>query len=151
MSSNLASGGTNGPDGAFFQPQPGVAITGVEPYRDSQATAQVGGSVSAPGAGATIATVTPGVAGLYEITGTVAISGTTAAAADANNMRLRQNSTSLLANIPIGLATTGNLGAVPFGPVLAQLAAADTVNVVAVGAATAGSVYGAQINCRLVG
>jgi hypothetical protein len=67
-------------------------------------------------------------------------------------MRLRQTTTSLLAAIPIAVnSTTGTPGVVAFGPVLAQLAAADTVNVVAVGASTASSIYSASIYCRLVG
>jgi hypothetical protein len=153
MTTNLqAQSGTNPVAGAYFQPAPGVAIAGVEPYRDSQVTAQVSSSAAAPGSGATVATVTPGTAGLWEISGTVSISGTTVAAAETNNVRLKQSAATVLANIPIGVnGTTGAPGAAPFGPVTLSLSAADTVSVVAVAAATASSIYGAQICCKLVG
>lgn len=121
-------------------------------YRDSLVTAQVSSSASAPGAGGTVATVTPGTAGLWEVTGTISISGTTVAATETNNLRLKQTSTTILSNIPIGVtSTTGSSGAVPFGPVILNLSNSDTVTVVAVSAATGSSIYGAQICCRLVG
>lgn len=150
---NLSAQSSSSPaSGAYYQPAPGIAITGVEPYRDSQITAQVSSSAAAPGAVGTVATVTPGTAGLWEVSGTVSISGTTVATAETNNMRLRQTAATVLANIPIGVnSTTGAPGAVPFGPVILNLSDTDTVNVVAVGASTASSIYGAQIVCRLVG
>lgn len=139
-------------NGAYFQPSAGVAIAGVEPYRDSQATAHAAATATSPGALGTVATVTPGAAGLWEITGTVSISGTTVATAETNNVQLRATTTAILTNIPIGVqSTTGAPGAVPFGPVLVTLTAANTVNVVSVGAATTGAIYGASIYCRLVG
>lgn len=153
MTTNLQTQSAAHPvNGAYFQPSPGIAITGVEPYRDSQVTAHVASSAAAPGALGTVATVTPGTAGLWEISGTISISGTTVAAAETNNMQLRATTTAILTNIPIGVnSTTGAPGAVPFGPVIVSLTAANTVNVVAVGAATASSIYGASIYCRLVG
>lgn len=121
-------------------------------YRDSIVTAQVATSTAAPGAGADVATVTPGTAGLWEVSGTISISGTTVAAAETNNMQLKQATTVILTNIPIGVqSTTGSSGSVPFGPVVLNLAGGDAVHVVAVGAATASSIYGAQILCRRVG
>jgi hypothetical protein len=124
----------------------------VKPYQNSTITAQVGAVVSAPAASATVASVTPGTAGLWEIQGTVSIAGTTVAAADSNNMRLRQAGTNVLANIPIGVqSTTGANGVAQFGPLVLNLSAVDTVNIIAVGNATASSVYGAQIVARLIG
>jgi hypothetical protein len=121
-------------------------------YRDAQITAQVSSSAAAPGAGGTVATVTPGTAGLWEISGTISISGTTVAANETNNMQLRQTSTVRLTNIPIGVnSTTGAPGAVPFGPLILNLSGVDTVNIIAVNAGTGSSIYGAQILCRLVG
>jgi len=121
-------------------------------YRDAQITAQVSSSAAAPGAGGTVATVTPGTAGLWEVSGPVSISGTTVAANETNNMQLRQTSTARLTNIPIGVnSTTGAPGAVPFGPLILNLSGVDTVNVIAVNAGTGSSIYGAQILCRLVG
>lgn len=140
------------PAGAFLQPTPGVAIAGVEPYRDTTVTAQVASVAAAPGAGAVVATVTPGIAGIWEVSGTVSVSGTTVATADSNNMQLRQAAAAKLTNIPNAVnGTSGAPGAAPFGPVLLNLSAADTVSVVAVGAATASSIYAAQIVARLVG
>lgn len=124
----------------------------VQRARDAQITVQAGSTAAAPAAAATVATVTPGTAGLWEITGTVAISGTTVAAADSNNMRLSAAGSTVLANIPIGVqATTGSPGSYPFGPVVVNLAAPDTVTVTAVSNATASSVYAASIVARLVG
>lgn len=121
-------------------------------YRDSIVTAQVGTSTAAPGAGVVVATVTPGTAGLWEVSGTVSISGTTVAAAETNNMQLKQASTVILAAIPIGVnSTTGAPGSVAFGPVTLNLGGSDTVTVNAVGAATGSSIYGAQIICRRIG
>lgn len=121
-------------------------------YRDAQVTASVASSAAAPGAGGTVATVTPGTAGLWEVSGTISISGTTVAANETNNMQLRQTSTVKLTNIPIGVnSTTGAPGAVPFGPLILNLSGVDTVNIIAVNAGTGSSIYGAQINCRLVG
>jgi hypothetical protein len=138
--------------GAYFQPTPGVAITGVEPYRDSQVTAQVGATAAAPTAGTVVATVTPGVAGLWEVTGSIGLSGTTAVAVDSNNMALNQTGTAKIAKIVSPLiSTTGAAAQFPFGPVILNLSAADTVNITAVANATASSVYAAQIFCRLVG
>ncbi|HWB34546.1 MAG TPA: hypothetical protein VHA75_00825 [Rugosimonospora sp.] len=138
--------------GAYAQPAPGLAIAGVMSYGDSQVTAQVATSTAAPGAGATVATVTPGAAGLWKVSGTVSISGTTVAANETNNARLIAGSTTILSAIPIAVnGTTGAPGAVPFGPVILSLTAADAVKVVAIAASTGSSIYGAQICCQLVG
>lgn len=150
---NLAPQSAESPvTGAFFQPAPGVAVAGVEPYRDSQATVQASAKATAPGIGAAVATLTAPPAGLYEISGTVSIAGTTVGATDSHNFSLKAGSTVLLTNIPIGVqATTGADGAAPFGPVLVHLDGATNVTVNAVAAATASSVYAAQVIGRLVG
>ena len=137
-SGNLAGGGSGGLQTNLF--------------RDSQPTVQAGSTAAAPGAGATVATITPGTAGLWEITGSVSISGTTAAAADSNNFKLVQTSTTKIGNIPYEVPSTGGgSGTVPIPAVVLQLAAADTVSIQAVGAATAGSVYAAALVARRVG
>ncbi len=137
--------------GGYIQPASGVTAAGVVQFGDTQVTAQVSSSANAPGALGTVATVTPGTAGLWKVSGTVSISGTTVAAAETNNMQLRQTTTARLTNIPIGVnGTTGAPGSCPFGPIILNLSATDTVNVVAVGASTASSIYGAQICCQLV-
>lgn len=149
---NLSAQGSAVAVGAYFQPSPGVAITGVEPYRDGTITAQIGAKAAAPGAAGSVASVTPGTAGIWEISGTVAVSGTTVATADSNNMALNKTSTALLALIPYAVnGTTGAPGVGTFGPVLSSLSATDTVNVTAIGASTASSIYSASIVCRLVG
>lgn len=120
-------------------------------FRDAQVTAQVAATAAAPGAGATVATVTPGTAGLWEVYGTISVAGTTVGTADSANMRLRQTATTVLANIPLTVqATTGTDESAVYGPVILNLSAVDTVNIIAVGAATAGSIYQAMIICRQV-
>lgn len=152
MTSSLSAQDTANPAaGAYTQPAPGVALSGVVQYRDTALTAQVATSTAAPSAAAVVATVTPGVAGRWEVSGTISISGTTVAAADTNNMGLYVTSTAILAAIPIGVnSTTGTPGAIPFGPVVVTLTAANTVNIKAIGNATGSSIYGAQICCRRI-
>ena len=137
--------------GGFIQPAPGVTVAGVVPFRDTQPSVQAAAQVNAPGAGTAVATVTPGAAGLWEISGTVSISGTTVAAADSNNMQLRQNASVKMQNIPIAVnSTTGTPGSAPFGPVVLSLAAGDTVSINATAGATASSIYAAQIVAKPV-
>jgi len=73
-----------------------AAIGQVSLFRDSAITAQVSSSAAAPAGGATIATVTPGTAGLWEVTFTTSVLGTTVAAADSSNMELFQTATARL-------------------------------------------------------
>lgn len=104
-----------------------------------------GGNVAAPAAAATIATITPGVAGSYLVHVTVGVSGT-AAAGDFANMNLNKNAAliSLLAN-PMGLATTQS-PTTRLGPYRVTVTAAtDTINVTAIAAASAGTQYAASI------
>jgi len=130
----------------------GVFYAGVGQYRDQAATVQNSATAAAPTAGTAIATLTTPAAGTYEISGTLAISGTTVVAADSHNFNLKKGSTTLLTNIPFGLiSTTGAVGSVPFGPVIAVLDGSTSVTVNAVGNATASSVYAAQLIGRLVG
>jgi hypothetical protein len=120
-------------------------------FRDSVVTAQVTTTASAPTAATVVATVTPGTAGIWEVTGFIAITGTTVGAAETNNMGLYQTAASKYV-IPILVAsTTGNLFAWPIPPILLNLSGADTVNVKAIGNATSGSVYLASLVCRRVG
>jgi hypothetical protein len=139
--------------GAYAQPTPGLTLSAVTTYGDSDATVHVATEAAAPGALATVATCTPG-AGLWKVWGTVSVSGTTVAADDSNNMRLVYGATptTLLGAIPIGVnGTTGFPGAAPFGPVQVQLAATEVVKVIAIAAATASSLYAAQIICQKIG
>ena len=91
-------------------------------------------------------------AGLWEVTGYIWVSGTTVAATDTNNMELFQTTTARL-NPVMGVVpgTTGMPAAVPLPVLLLNLSAADTVNLKAIGNATAGSTYTATIVCRRVG
>lgn len=137
--------------GSYIQPSSGVVVPGVVQYRDTQVSVHVSSSAAAPGAIGTIATCTPGTAGIWEISGTVSISGTTVAANETNNIRLRATGTTILDAIPIGVTgTTGSAGAVPFGPVRVTLTAANTVNLVSIAAGTGSSIYGGQIICTFV-
>lgn len=172
---NFASQGVVVP-GGYAQPSPGVTEqieTPADPsgnayatslasggtanlqtanYRDSIITAQASSTSAAPTAGTVVATVTPGTAGLWEVSGTVTVGGTTVAAADSNNMGLYQTAAAKLAAIPLGVAgTTGSVGSATFGPLVLNLSGADTVNVKAIANATASSSYAAQIVCRRVG
>jgi hypothetical protein len=130
----------------------GMDVPAFAQFRDASVTAQVSGSVTTPAAGATIATVTPGTAGLWEVLVTASVLGTTVAAADSNNMQLMQTTTSRLN--PMALTVPGTTGA-PFQssypPVVMNLSAVDTVNVKAIALATTGAVYAATIVCRRVG
>jgi hypothetical protein len=148
---SIAPSGVGQAVGAFFPPAPGLAISGVEPYRDTTVTTQFTTASTSPGALGVIATCTPGTAGLWEVTGFIAITGTTVGANETNNMAVYQTSTQRYI-IPILVAsTTGNLFAWPIPPIVLNLSATDTVNVKAIAAATTGAVYLASIVARLVG
>jgi hypothetical protein len=130
----------------------GYAYLGTANFRDSFVTVQGGSTATSPSAGGTIVSITPGTAGLWEISGTVAISGTTTVAAESNNMALYQTATARLPLIPFALiSTTGAAGSAPIPPVVLNLSAADTVKVQAVGNATSSAVYAASVVARRVG
>lgn len=137
---------------ATVLPASGTAILENDPLRDTLATAQVMHTASAPAAAAVVATVTPGTAGVWEISGYVTVTGTTVAATDTNNMALNKTSTAILSPIP--MLITGTTGSTVFWPIpttTASLTGADTVNVTAIANSTASSVYQACIVCRRVG
>jgi hypothetical protein len=173
---NFNPQGTAQVTGGYAQPSPGITegvVTPADPsgnayktslaasgtanlqttaFRDSVVTAQITHTATSPAAAGTIATLTPGTAGIWEISGYITITGTTVAAADSNNMALNQTSTALLSPIMITIAgTTGTTISWPIPTVTANLTAADTVNVTAVGNATTNAVYQATIICRRVG
>jgi hypothetical protein len=130
----------------------GYAYLGTANYRDAQVTVQGGSTASAPSAGGTVVSITPGTAGLWEVTATLGISGTTTVAADSNNMALYQTATARLSPIPFALiGLTGAAGTVTVPPVTLNLSASDTVKVQAVGNATGSSVYAASLVARRVG
>lgn len=116
-------------------------------FRDGTATAQGSGAVTAPTAGAVIATVTPGAAGLWEVQIWWSLSGTLVAG-DANNLQLRQTAAVRLTPLPI--PATANLFPPPVTVVL-SLSAVDTVSVNAIAAGSASAVYNAVIVARQVG
>lgn len=129
----------------------GTAILEEGLYRDTIVTAQVGGKATAPTAGTVIATVTPGTAGLWEATVTLAITGTTVATADSNNFAINQTAGAKISPVPFPVnSTTGNPSPVTQVVVL-NLSGADTVNVTAIANATASSIYSASIVCRRIG
>ncbi len=119
-------------------------------YRDTTVTAQAGGTSTGPAGGATIVTVTPGTAGIWEVTGGVSVTGTSVVGAESNNMGLYQTAASVLVPIPMPCTTAGSGMVQPFGPLLLNLSGADTVNVKAIGAATATAVYAASVVARRV-
>lgn len=130
----------------------GTAVLEEGLYRDTVVTVQVMHTASAPAAAAVVATITPGTAGNWEISGYVTVTGTTVAATDTNNMALNKTSTAILSPIP--MLITGTTGSTVFWPIpvtVATLTGADTVNVTAIANATASSVYQACIVARRVG
>jgi len=130
----------------------GTANLQTTAYRDSVITVNAGGTSAAPGIGATVATMTPGTAGLWEVSGQLLVIGTTISLADSSNMQLAQAGVAKLSPLVFPVtSTTGSTAAVPITPVVLNLASTDTVQVLAIRAATAGSVYGANLVARRVG
>ncbi len=177
VNSNFSSQGAATPaPGGYAQPSPGVTeqiVTPADPsgnayatslavsgtanlqtaaYRDSLISVQNGSKASAPSAGGTIVSMTPGTAGLWEVVAQVAISGTTVAAADSNNFALNVGTVATISPITYPVqSTTGSptVGATP--PVIVNLGTASVLLVTAVGNSTAGSVYAATLVARKVG
>lgn|GEM_PF-3199834 len=146
---------------AFTRPQPPVWEAGplmasqlgpVTLFRDSVPTVQATQARTTPTAGQVICTITPGTAGLWEITGLLEITGVTVAAADSNNMALNQTAAArlspLMAVVP---GVTGMTQPVPLPTVTMQLSAADTVNVTAIALGTTGAVYTVTLIARRIG
>lgn len=120
-------------------------------YRDSIITAQASGTSTGPAATTVVATVTPGTAGLWEVTVTLSISGVSVVAAESNNMGLYQTAAARLAPLVFAATTAGVPTPVTSPPVTLNLSAVDTVNVKAIANATATAIYAVQIICRRVG
>lgn len=120
-------------------------------YRDSIITAQGSATSTGPTAGTVVATVTPGTAGLWEVTVTLSISGVSVIAAESNNMGLYQTAAARLAPLVFAATTAGVPAPVTTGGIILNLSGADTVNVKAIANATATAIYAAQIICRRVG
>ncbi len=120
-------------------------------YRDSVITVQASAATTGPAAAAVLATVTPGTAGLWEITGTASITGTSVVAAESNNIALYQTSTARLNPVPMPASTAGTAAPITFGPVILNLSGADTVNVKALANATATAIYAVSVTARRVG
>jgi hypothetical protein len=120
-------------------------------YRDSLVTVNAGGTAAAPGIGATIATITPGTAGLWEIYGTVGVAGATNTLADSNNVQLAQTGSAKISPLclPVGASVSAASTAIP--ATVLNLGASDTVQVLALRAATSGTTYSAALVARRVG
>jgi hypothetical protein len=174
--SNLSTQGS-APAGAYIQPAPGIVISakvdtdvngnivqsvagptsgyayfGISAFRDAWTTVQVNSTAAAPAAAAVVATITPGTAGLWEISGATWVTGTVAAAVDSNNMGLYQTAAARYSPIPLTItSTTASTAPMAFIPVILNLSGTDTVNIKAIASATASSVYQATIVARRVG
>lgn len=171
-----AQGSTSPVTGAYAQPAAGIAeavVTPADPsgnayatslatsgvanlqtaaYRDSLVTVQAGSKGSSLSAGGTVVSITPGTAGLWEVGGLIAITGTTVGTVETNNMGLGVGTVPAIANItyPVtGTAGSTNIGIIP--PVVLSLTNSSVVNVTAVAAATSSSVYSATLVARKVG
>lgn len=99
---------------------------------------QTEGTVAAPGAGVVVAQLTGLPAGTYNINWEVELLGPVAAA-DTNNMVLFTGA----GNVQIAIVPPA-AGAYPQEPVEVTIPAGGTIGVKAIGAATAGTTYGAQ-------
>jgi len=174
--SNFNAQGTSSPvTGGYAQPSAGVTeaiVTPADPsgnayvtslasggsanlqtsaYRDSLVTVNAGGTAAAPGIGATIATITPGTAGLWEIYGTVGVAGATNTLADSNNVQLQQAASAKISPLclPVGASVSSANAAIP--ATILNLGASDAVLVTAIRAATSGTTYSAALIARRVG
>lgn len=150
MTSLQAQSPDNPAAGAYIQPSPGVAVPGVVPFRDTQISVQGQGTQTGPAATTVIATCTPGVAGLWEVTAQVSISGVSVIAVESNNMALYQTATAKVNPIPSPSTVAGVSPPVTIPSVILNLSATDTVNVKALANATATAIYAANIVCKLL-
>jgi len=103
-----------------------------------------------PGAGATVATITPG-SGLHDVEIWISINGTAVVAADSNNMKASFGSTALAAFMPYASTTSGTTNAA--GPYRYRVFGdgVTALTVQAVAAATGTAVYSAHIVATRVG
>lgn len=129
----------------------GLANLQTAAFRDSIITVQNGAKATAPTAGTVIATVTPGTAGLWEATVTLAVTGTTVATADSNNFAINQTAVAKISPVPFPVNGTTGSTAVVTQVVTLNLNNTDTINVTAIANATASSIYSASVVARRVG
>lgn len=138
--------------GSYAQPAAGVTLSGVAQYRDTGVTVQAGAVTTAgPTAATVIVTITPGVAGLWEISGTVSVTGTSVIAAESNNIGLYQTAAAKIAAIPMPCTTAGSGAAVPIPTTVLNLSATDTVNMKVIANATATAIYAGSLVARQIG
>lgn len=114
-------------------------------FRDASGdtTQQAENSVTSPGAGAAIVSITGLATGTYDVSWTVALQGA-AAAADANNFQLRNGVT-----VVEGSVNPGAAGVYPQVNARIVVPAGGTVSVNAIAAGTLGVVYLAQIEVAI--
>lgn len=122
-----------------------LPVTGTitPPFRSSTAA---GATASAPAAGATVATILSGSlpAGLYDVEVWIGMNGTLAAGTDTSNMALKVGATTVVPKLAYVANGTSNQPAGPFR-IRYSMDGSSAITVVAVGAATASSVYSATI------
>lgn len=130
------------PTAVSFTPFPGGGTLAGWSLRDATSAApnQAEGTQAAPGAGVVIAQLTGLPAGTYNINWSVELEGPVAAA-DNNNMVLFTGA----GNVQIALAPPA-AGVYPQQPVEVTIPAGGTIGIKAIGAATAGTTYGAQFS-----
>jgi len=102
------------------------------------------GKVTAPAAGAAIATTASLAIGTWDVEVTTFIGGTTVASLEMDNCRLNIAAAAHATIINPVAGTTGATTLAKFNTRV-QLASASTLSVVAIAAATAGSIYSASI------
>lgn len=129
----------------------GVANLQTANYRDSQATVQAGSKATSPSSGGTVVSITPGTAGLWEISGSVGIAGTTVSATDSNNFALNVGTVPSIAAITYSVQSTTGGGAASLPATILNLTGSSVVNITAVAGATSGAIYSGTLVARRVG
>lgn len=134
--------------GAAFLPAAAPLVYGAEGYLGGD-SASVQASVTSPGAAAVIASVPSAKlgAGTYEILVRANLSGTAPAAADRDNLAVYHGPT-LITNVL--LAPAANVPTMMRLPCVTILAG-EVINVVTIGAGTAGTVYSAEVVATRLG
>lgn len=125
-----------------------VGGTGVQNVQSGLAdTIEASSNASGPTAGTTVATITLTAAGVWEISYATGLLSGSPVAADGGNMVLKQNTTALLAKLPVPAAIGYQPGP---APLRVTAAANDTITIAAIGNATAAVIYAATLIAKRV-
>jgi len=123
------------------------ATTGIDPRKISPGIPQTQiatGAQPAPVASTTIATMTPGVAGTWQVYITIGLAGAFVSPNDANNFMYFKNA------VLRGFLMAGVESGIVFGPFCESFVSTDTISIKNSNAGTAGSLYSATILATLM-